>query len=450
MLRAEPAPPTDDRQSRGGQRLRRIMGYGTARGLVELLLGVRGIALAAMLGPSVFGIWSLMRVLQQYLTIAGLGIERGLEVEASAHRDRIDGRLNPTAERFARAGSAFLLLSLGALSLLAAGAALATSDPVWRMVLAGIAVASLGERLWFLAATFLRAQASVRVFASIEVAQAGLQLVAVLALTLVWGLPGAIVGMACANLGGLLLTWGRMPLRPVWSWPAAATMIGLGLPVAVGVLMQALLASIDRFIVAAMGGVEMLGQYAFGVSVATLGAAAGVIVRTAVFPEIFHAARHGGQGAWVREMDRLLLTLSWTLSLLLGLISLGIGPVLARFLPDYAGAAGVARIFMFTGVAQGLMAVAMLGSQAARRQRFVPWVTAAAVVASAALASASLALGLGLEGLAVASLATRLGYAVALAALGRPSAPWPRELRFAAGLALPVIATCIGVQLLVG
>ncbi len=416
--------------------------------MVELLLGIRGIALAAMLGPSAFGIWSLLRVTQQYLVIAGLGIERGLEVEASAHRYRTGGRRNPMADHHARASSAFLLVSFGAVSVLAAGAALATADPVWRIVLAGIAVATLVERLWFQAATFLRAQASVSVFALIELAQAGLQLVVGVALALVWGLAGAIAGLAIAYLGGILLTWGRMPLRPIWSWPAAFAMIRIGLPVAVGVLMQALLTSIDRLIVAGLGGIEMLGQYAFAVSVATIGAAAGFVVRTAVFPEIFHTARHGDEDAWVQDIERLLLTLSWSLSLLLGLISLGIAPILTRFLPEYAGAAGAAQIFMFTGVAQGLMAVAMLGSQAARRQRLIPWITAAAAAASAGLAWGALALGLGLEGLAVASLASRLGYAVALAALGRPPAPWHRELGFSAVLALPVVLTCAVVHLL--
>ena len=87
-----------------------------------------------------------------------------------------------------------------------------------------------------------------------------------------------------------------------------------------------------------------------------------------------------------RDIERLLLTLAWTLSLLLGLLSLSIGPIVGRFLPSYASAVGATRIYMFTGVAQGLMAVAMLGSQAADRQRLIPPVTALAVLLSAAMA----------------------------------------------------------------
>jgi O-antigen/teichoic acid export membrane protein len=431
-------------------RLGRIVGYGAARGGVELLLGARGVALAALLGPGALGAWSLLRVAAQYLIIVGLGVQRGLEVEAAAHRGRCGAEPDPMAERYAAAGNAFLLVSYGALTVLALCAAALTSDPTWRVILAGIAVTAVVERLWFQAATFLRAQAGVSEFALVELAHAVLQLAVPLPLALVWGLDGAVVGLALAYGGGIALMWGRVPLRSRWCWRSTRTMIRIGWPVTVGILLQILLGSADRLIVAALSGVDVLGQYAFAVSVASIGAAAGFIVRTAVFPEIFHAARHGAPEAWVRDIERLLVTLAWTLSLLLGLLSLGIGPMIGRYLPEYASAVGAARIYMFTGVAQGLMAVAMLGSQAADRQRLIPPVTALAVAASAALAWAALQLGLGLEGLAAASLATRLGYAVALAALGRPATSWRHELRFAGGLALPVVVACLLAQLIAG
>ena len=79
---------------------------------------------------------------------------------------------------------------------------------------------------------------------------------------------------------------------------------------------------------------------------------------------------------------------------------------------------------------------------AADRQRQVPFLTAAALAVGLLLAWAVLRLGLGLEGLAAASLATRLAYALGLVALGRPRPSWRRELRLAAGLALPVLAAC--------
>ena len=62
----------------------------------------------------------------------------------------------------------------------------------------------------------------------------------------------------------------------------------------------------------------------------------------------------------------------------------------------------------------------MLGSVAADRQRLVPVLTAAALAASLGLTWMVLRLGLGLGGLAAASLATRLAYALAITSLGRP------------------------------
>lgn len=428
-------------------RLRRIIGYGAARAAVEALLGLRGVALAALLGPSALGLWSLLRVVAQYLVVAGLGVQRGLEVEAAAHRG---GQRRAVAERYAAAGNAFVLVAHGALTVLALIMACLTEDPAWRVILAGVAATAVLERLWFHATTFLRAQGGVREFALVELAHAALQLIVPLALALLWGLDGAILGLAVAYGGGLALMWGRVPLRPVWCWASTRTMIRLGLPVTVGVLLQLLLGSVDRLVLAAVSGVELLGQYAFAVSVASIGAAGGFVVRTAVFPEIFHAARHGTQAAWVSDLERLLVSFAWALSLLLGCLSLGIEPLVGRWLPDYAAAVPAARIYVFTGVAQGLIALAMLGIQAADRQRQIPPLTVLAVLVGAALAWLALQLGLGLAGVAATSLATRLAYAVTLAALGRPRGPWRRQLLFAGRLALPVFILCTMTQLIEG
>ena len=315
-------------------------------------------------------------------------------------------------------------------------------DPVWRAVLAGLAATTLVERAFFQGTTFLRAQATVPEFAAIELAHAVLQLALTVTLAAVWGLPGAVAGLALGYAGGVAMLRGRVPIGLRWSWPATRSLIRIGLPVTLAGLMQILVGSVDRVIVAAFLGVEALGQYAFAVAVASLGTAAGLIVRTAVFPDLFHAARHGSADAWVADMERLLLGMAWVLSLALAAAALAIGPLVRQFLPDYALAVGPARIFVFSGVAQGLMMVAMLGTVAADRQRAVPWVTAAALLAGAGLAWGSLALGLGLEGLAAASLAARLAYALALVALGRPCDSWRKELRLAASLALPVVAAC--------
>ena len=57
-------------------------------------------------------------------------------------------------------------------------------------------------------------------FAAIELAHAVLQLVLTLALAMLWGLPGAILGLALAYAGGLAMMRGRVPMRIGWSWPA--------------------------------------------------------------------------------------------------------------------------------------------------------------------------------------------------------------------------------------
>ena len=430
------------------RQVQRVLGYGVARAGVELLLGGRGMLLAAILGPAAFGVWSLIRLSQQYLIVVGLGTGRGLEVEASVHRERHGGAINPTAASYAAAASGLQLLTYGALSAGAAIGAVATSDPTWRAILAGVAVTSFVERAYYQGGTFLRAQATIPEFATIELAHSALQVVLTGLLAWLWHLPGAILGLGLGYACGIAMMRGRVPLRIGWSWPMARSMIRVGLPVTLAGMMQTLVGSLDRLVVAAFVSVEALGQYAFAVSITSIGAAAGLVVRTAVFPDVYHAARHADPRAWMADMERLMLVMAWLMSLLLALMALAIGPVVRHLLPEFALAIGPARIFIFSGVAQGLILIATLGSVAADRQRLVPVLTGIVLVVSVALTWLVLRLDLGLVGLASVSLATRLAHALGITVIGRPGMPWRRELRLAASLALPVIGACGLVQLL--
>jgi len=133
---------------------------------------------------------------------------------------------------------------------------------------------------------------------------------------------------------------------------------------------------VDRLIVAGMGGVEVLGLYAFAVATSGLGASAAWVVRTVVFPEVYKRAREEGgapaAGSHLRE----------------------------TVLP-------VARLFIFTGAAAGIMTLGTLGMVAMERQRLVPVVAALGLALNAASALGALLGGLGLIGVAAGALASR-------------------------------------------
>ena len=234
--------------------------------LVEALLGLRGVVLAAILGPELFGVWAIFRVIMRYCGSAGLGMLRGLELEASA--PRAAGGMGPETARAESAGTAlaFLLLVFGPLSLVAAGVAGLRLDDWLAPALAGVAGSLVFDRLWSYGTTYLRATSDLWRLALYELINAALQITLVVALAYLWGLKGALLGFVLANAAALLFLLGRVPMRPSLSLPRLRSLLNTGFPVGLTFLLATSLATIDRVAVAAFGGAGLLGYYAFAVA----------------------------------------------------------------------------------------------------------------------------------------------------------------------------------------
>lgn len=415
--------------------VRRLFGYGSVRAAIELLLGLRGVALAGMLGPTAFGTWALVRLLQQYLALAGLGVHRGLEVMVPAATGGEGRRLGRTALGF------ILAYGLGLAAALGLVAALAGPGHA-RLVCGLLAAVLVLERVWYYAVTYLRAAGSLKAFARAELAEAALQLALTLGLARVAGLPGAVAGYVLALAGALALVHGGgVPARPAWSLRRLRPLLGIGFPVAVSLTLQTALVSADRLVLGALAGIEALGQYAFAASFASLGASFGLVVRTVVFPQVFRTAGHGGTG----ELRRGLLALAWVLAPVLGALAFGLGPVLHAFVPRYAPAVGAARLFVLAGIAQGVIQLGMLGVTGAGRQAVLPRLTALAFVGSVLLAVVAIELGLGLTGLAAAALLSRSAFALALLRAAGLLGGVEGSSRWLLWFALPLAAVALAV-----
>ena len=438
------AQEVDDRRPR----LSHVAGYGALRSFVEGLYGVRGVVLAGVLGAELFGLWTLVRIVQNYLTVAGLGIPRGLEVEVSAAAGRARVAA-PEALAFGRSTVAYTLVVFGALSLLAGAAALLAPDAKMQLVLGGLALGLLADRLWFYVATFMRASGQLWRFAWYELVHAMSHLLLAVGLGAAFGLWGAFAGFLLAHLAGVALASRQAPLRPAWSRGHLEPLVRIGIPVSISTLLYTALVSVDRLAVGAFAGVEALGHYAFAVAVSGLGMVVGHVIRTVLFPEVFHLARRAGADASSDYLDHALLPVAWLLPPVFCLAALALGPAIELILPSYTAAVPAARLFMFIGVVQGLAMVANLGVVASGRQRVLPWLTAGAFGANLVLSVGVLALGLGLEILAAGALFCRAAYAIALVLAARGIIGWQRSYRIVLRLGAPV-ALCAALAALLG
>lgn len=423
------------RRPPGRSFVRRVAGYAVTRGGAEGLIALRGILLAAVLGPAAFGSWALLRLAMRCAALSGLGISRGLEYELL--------RPGMRGERWRRPAGAALGFVLAVGTVLAAGALAASflvaSDDL-RLLLRGFAAAALSEFLFGYALVCTRVRRSLRHYAALEAGTAALHLVLAVGLAHRWGLAGAYAGLALANLSGLAAASPWLALRPRWRPVTLRRLLGLGVPVAMTGAVGTLLLTADRWIVAAWGGAAMLGYYALGASVASAAGAMAVVVRTVVFAQVYGDAQQGRSSAAVRtHLDRAVLPFARLLPPVLGAFGLAAAPLIARTLPGYVPAIPSARIFFLCGAAMGVVSLAAVGAVAAGMQRRLPLYAGLALAATVALAVPALRLGLGLEGVAAASLAGHLLFAGAVLRLDAREAELEAPGRFAASALAPLV-----------
>jgi O-antigen/teichoic acid export membrane protein len=406
---ADALTPAAGAAPRGGL-LRKVAGYSAMRGSAEALVGLRGILLATILGPAAFGSWALLRLATRYAALAGVGISRGLEVELLQAPDA-----GATRSRASGAALGFMLAVSGALAAAALLAAALVESPTHRLVLQGFATAVVTEAAYGYALVATRIGGSLGRYAMLETGTAALHLLLGVALARTFGLAGAFAGLALASAAGTAVAARWVDMRPRFDPAAVRGMLATGLPVALTGVVGTLLQTVDRWVVAAWGGHELLGYYAFGAALASVGAALALSVRTVVFPEVYGDARLTGAAAALgRHLERSLLPFATLVPPVLGAIGAGIGPAVALVAPQYTAAIEPARLFLLSGAALGLVNLATIGAVAARRHAMMPAYAAGALAVNLGLATLALAAGLGLEGAAAASL---IGYIVLAAAV---------------------------------
>jgi O-antigen/teichoic acid export membrane protein len=416
-----PSPPGaqqhDGGNFTGGRRLMsRIVGYGMSRTGVEALFAGRGLLLAGILGPEIFGVWALFRIGLRYLAFAGLGLLRGLEFEVS-RSSHLPQHSAAEQTLWGRITAGHTLLLYGVLSALAAMAWAASSERVASVALLGIAIALLFDRLWSYGITFLRVSGGLRRFAILEILHAGMQVVLCVLFALWWGLPGAFAGFAIANLMGVALLAGRAPLKPSIDFRRVRRLIQVGFPVSLTGILSAALVTVDRMLVGAIIGLSGLGLYAFAVSISELGVSFAAVVRTVILKDVYGQREPSAEGGGHLVLGDALTAYAILGPPLAGIFALLLPLLVAVLAEDYSTAVPAAQILLFAGLIQGLSNVGVLGIVADGRQSRLPVLSIAAVCLNVILTVGALSVGLGLEGVALAALLTRLTHAAAIVIL---------------------------------
>jgi O-antigen/teichoic acid export membrane protein len=441
------APGTPSIPRKRTRLLHRLAGYGLSRGATETMLGVRGVALALLLGPAAFGTWALLRLATRYAALVGFAVLRGLEREMVQGDAAKDSRVADTS---AGAALGFVLVASGGLAVIALAASFVIADPQYQLLLRGFAAASLTEAIYNYVLTCIRIRADLRIYSLIETGTAVLHVACAVAMGWIWGLAGSFAGLVVANLIGISVAARWVRFQPRWQTEPVRRLLHVGLPITLSICVGILLSTADRWVVAAWGGPTLLGYYAFAASVMAPAIALGQVIRTVVFPQVYGEASAAGAATAVQaHLRRALLPFARLLPPILGVLGILAGPIISVVMPNYVQAIAPGRLFVLVGVATGLVTVASIGAVAAGRQRLLPMYAAIALAITLGLAMLALESGFGLAVVAGAAFLGNLFFAAAVLRLNVREAAFPQPERFVMITLLP-LTWCTGAVALVG
>jgi len=417
-------------------RFKKIALYGVARAAVDGMLAVRGLVLATALGPHAFGAWALFRLATNYATFAQLGMKDGLEFHV-ARAAATHGAAR--ARSCWRTALGFVLCVSGSIAVASLALSFVVGDATLALSMRWFAGAVVAEQVWLTGLAYIRATGNLRDYAAYEVGSAVLQLTLAALLAPVWGLSGAYCGFVLATVITLALVMRPVRVIPALSRLRLISMLNVGLPVVVSLLIGFMLATADRLVVAAHGNMELLGLYALAFSLAGIAGSLALVVRVIVYPEVFASVAALGEAeALRRHLAGTVVPFATFLPPVLGGLAVVLGPVMAAVLPQYLDAVPAARLLIFIGVTAGFERLGALGVVAAGRQRLLPLLSLTALALNVTLSLLALRLGLGLEGVAGAAVLSNAAFGLGALAIVARVAHTPRPRLYLGSVALPL------------
>jgi O-antigen/teichoic acid export membrane protein len=368
---------------------------------------------AGVLGPIVFGSWSLIATVIQYSNVLSLGVaagaSRAIPVERGAGRDDVAARLEGAAREASLATSVLAGAVAGVFVALTLGGTVDALVPL--IVACAVAI----QQQVVLDQSLLRSRFAFRRAGSEAAANGIAGLVAGL-LLLPWGVAGLAGSRIVAAIAALGVGWPvRNRLAPrAWDATIARDLVQHGLPLVVAATMFGLLITVDRWLVLVFYGDEALGQF----SLASIVFAGLLMISTLVSQQ--HLARTAFGYGRERDVAALrwragrqgLVALAITAPAALVVISIA-GIVVPRWLPAYEAAlvpmaisaAGASIYAPMSGYPNVLGIV--------RRGRRLLFVQAGSVLALVFLSFGSFLSGLGLPGISLATSLALGGYGTA-------------------------------------
>src|SRR5262245_56528724 len=301
------------------------MGMAFSQYLVRVLLMLRGLVAARLLGPGPFGAWNGLTLLLDYGVLATLGTQQGLDQIVPGRIVEGDAQRLDQVKRSGLANVLLFSLTFGAIALLYFGRPEGKLRDAWGV--AGIGVILLCATLTCLAfyhLTLLRSHGNIG---------------AVSVWNMIQGATGALLGLALVpwvGPWGLLLGWlvgtiaslvylrvqarGLVPVIPRVS-SDSTRLVTVGFPMFLFTIASLAMRTVDRLVILKFAGTRELGYYSLGVMAIALMLYLPDSVTYVLYPRLLSSYRESNNDPEsIREpFERTLLVVSLLIPMLCGL-----------------------------------------------------------------------------------------------------------------------------------
>jgi len=392
--------------------IRDFVGYAGSQYVVRLLLVVRGVIAARLLGPTAWGAWNGLSLFIEYGLLSQLGTLPGLDQSVPPRIVEGDPR---ALVRVKRAGLFNILLLGSALTVLGGFYFLHSTGSV------RVYWGEIGVLLALVTALLI----NISNYHNSILRSHG-DLVSVSGWTLVQGIIGAVLGVALIpwiGAWGLMFGWlagtvlalvfvrvrgGRyVPVTPAWSGDSRV-LLAIGFPMFVYTALNMIMRSLDRVVIMRFFPIESLGFYAIAVMAINLLMYLPDSLAYVLYPRIlarYHEARQDPEV--VRDpIERALRLVSLVLPLFCALGYLVADDLVLWVLPKFRAGVPSLRILCFGAGALGLGSLSAVVLMTLRRQNVLVPVSVGTTLLGAVLMVGAAKLGFGIRGVAWATLAT--------------------------------------------
>ncbi|MBN1493513.1 MAG: oligosaccharide flippase family protein [Candidatus Omnitrophica bacterium] len=310
------------------------------------LLMIRGFIIASVLGPALYGIWTIYRTFLSSAHFLSLGTTSAMVRQVPLE----EGRGNHAArEKMQQATFAWNVLSCGVVSVILLVLSFLCRDTDRRIEFILAACAFFLNAFKIFMPFKFNSERKIMEMSRFNILYAIMNTVFGLILLFSYKINGLLVALIITNV--ILMVWmrvrGEFSLALNFDFTMIKGLMNIGFPIMVLYVAFFLMAHIDQFVIYFMLGKSMTGYYGLAAFISQIVHFIPYAIATVLMPRMMHKLGRTGETTAIEEyFTKPIMLLSGFLPIVFGLIFINIDSIIFYCLPKYIPSLTVLRILL--------------------------------------------------------------------------------------------------------